>query len=83
MKKAQMAVQVEAVKVQKELAAYEKITFVCDVTFLVFLPVFLPALILKFSYFSCYICRTEIDGYCEGELIKVSFSCKYAICFWC
>ncbi|GMN28985.1 hypothetical protein TIFTF001_051697 [Ficus carica] len=37
-KKAQMVVQVEAVKVQKELAA------------------------------------TEIDGYCEGELIKVTLS---------
>lgn len=36
-KKAQMVVQVEAVRVQKELAA------------------------------------TEIDGYCEGELIKVCF----------
>lgn len=33
----------------------------------------------SFSFFIILLCRTEFDGYCEGELIKV-FSLSVAVC---
>lgn len=65
-KKAQMVVQVEAVRVQKELAEYvllykSLITKLCSFFFVRIL------IVLDVILF----CRAEFDGYCEGELIKV------------
>lgn len=61
-KKAQMVVQVEAVRVQKELAAYG---------FLI-----IQFQLCLFSFYEqafVLLCRAEFDGYCEGELVKVQF----------
>ncbi|GKB32916.1 nucleoid-associated protein, chloroplastic, partial [Tanacetum coccineum] len=60
-KKAQMVVQVEAVRVQKELAVAEfdgycegELVKVCH----------------SFIIFSDMLFKSEFDGYCEGELVK-------------
>ncbi|KAK4392744.1 Nucleoid-associated protein, chloroplastic [Sesamum angolense] len=66
-KKAQMVVQVEAVRVQKELAVYASLIqslLSCD------LPSGFLASTFTFSFLGSFY-RAEFDGYCEGELIKV------------
>lgn len=74
-KKAQTVVQVEAVRVQKELALY-----VSTYLMLIFKSqtiVISPASItnvgeFQFSFFFLFLfSRAEFDGYCEGELVKV------------
>ena len=64
--KAQMVVQVEAVRVQKELAVcvcqfYRNITILCLCMNILF----------EWSSFFTVIYRAEFDGYCKGELVKV------------
>ncbi|KAL0316513.1 UNVERIFIED_CONTAM: Nucleoid-associated protein, chloroplastic [Sesamum radiatum] len=69
-KKAQMVVQVEAVRVQKELAVYASLIqslLSCN------LPSGFLASTFTFSFLGSFY-RAEFDGYCEGELIKVTLS---------
>lgn len=67
-KKAQMVVQVEAVRVQKELAEYV-LLLKSLITNLFFF--FVATLLITLD--ALWFCRAEFDGYCEGELIKVCF----------
>ncbi|XP_024005318.1 nucleoid-associated protein At4g30620, chloroplastic isoform X1 [Eutrema salsugineum] len=66
-KKAQMVVQVEAVRVQKELAVYVPIDQ--PFTLLNSVSMSFILLLLPFFFFSA-----EFDGYCQGELVKVTLS---------
>ena len=62
-KKAQMVVQVEAVRVQKELAAY----VLFYIHFCVIFVLLLPKELFIFCIFFFSFCRAEFDGYCEGN----------------
>ncbi|KAG5589025.1 hypothetical protein H5410_039539 [Solanum commersonii] len=72
-KKAQMVVQVEGMRVQKELAVG-----VPDKFFHTHFLICSHSSITLYSKFSCYlsvlIYSAEFDGYCEGELIKATLS---------
>lgn len=77
-KKAQMVVQVEAVRVQKELEAYELATILHSY----------PFCLCNFNTWCApfFFCSAEFEGFCEGELIKVWFACRsfssLQICMW-
>uniref|UniRef100_A0A6N2MI64 Uncharacterized protein n=1 Tax=Salix viminalis TaxID=40686 RepID=A0A6N2MI64_SALVM len=68
-KKAQMVVQVEAVRVQKELASYGLHIKSILSESLILTPLESSIIFLLFI-----VCRAEFDGYCEGELIKVTLT---------
>lgn len=73
-KKVQMVVQVEAVKVQKEIAVYVTMVHVLHIfigcLFLAFI-IFCAWMYYVFEYSSPFFRAYKFDVYSEGELIKV------------
>lgn len=71
-KKAQTVVQVEAVRVQKELALYVSNYYLHYLLSLKLLLFTLHQYLMLLSFIFFFLDRrAEFDGYCEGELVKV------------